>query len=189
MRVRILATAGVTGLLLGAAFDPTPAAAQQQTVVVADSSFMQMAGSLGLLQAKLAKMAEQKASSASVKEFGKQMTADYAKVNEDLAAAAKQAAFPRPVLLRDHQKVVDRFRRLGKDSFDKNYMAEVVKYQDEAARLYQQEAENGRIVSLKQMASQMLPSIQQHLALANETARSVGADVTASAKQASQGTH
>jgi hypothetical protein len=51
MRFRILATAGVTGLLLGAAFDPTPAAAQQQAVVVADSSFMQMAGSLGLLQA------------------------------------------------------------------------------------------------------------------------------------------
>ena len=187
MIVRFLATTGIAGLLLVATTSPTPAAAQQ-TAVVGDSAFLQMASSLGLLQARLAKMAEEKGSSPSVKEFGKRMATDYARVNEELASAAKQAAFPRPVLLRDHQKVVDRFRRMGKGSFDKNYMSEMVKYHDEEVRLFREQAESGRIASLKQLASRMLPSSQQHLALANETARTVGADVTASNKQAARGT-
>ena len=186
MIVRFLATAGIAGLLLGASA-PAPAAAQQ-AAVVGDSAFMHMAASLGLLQAKLAKMAEERGSSPSVKEFGKRMAEDYAKVNEELATAARQAAFPRPVLMRDHQKVVDRFRRMGKGSFDKNYMSEMVKFHEEEVRLYREQAESGRIASLKQLASRMLPSSQQHLALANETARTVGADVTASNKQATRGT-
>jgi putative membrane protein len=186
MIARFLVPAGMAGLLLSVTM-AAPAAAQQ-AALVADSAFMQAAGSLGLLQVKLGKMAEEKGSSPSVKEFGKRMQADYAKVNEELAAAAKQAAFPRPVLLREHQKVVDRFRRTGRGSFDKNYMAEMVKYHGDEVQLFQREAESGRIASLKQMASRMLPSMQQHQALANETARSVGADVTASSSQTKQGT-
>jgi putative membrane protein len=189
MLARLLISTGVAGSLLSITMSPAPApAAAQQAAVVSDSAFLQTAGSLGLLQVKLAKVAEQKSSSPSVKEFAKRITADYSKVNEELAAAAKQAAFPQPVLIRQHQADLDRFRSMGKGSFDKNYMAEVVKYHDEEARLFEQEAESGRIASLKQLATQMLPTIRQHLALANETARAVGADVTASTSKEGQGT-
>jgi predicted outer membrane protein len=69
---------------------------------------------------------------------------------------------------------------MGSGSFDKNYMAEMVKEHGEAAQLFKQEAESGRVVSLKQLASNLLPAVQQHLSLATQTAGSVGADVTAS---------
>jgi putative membrane protein len=178
--------AAVTSLVLSAAIG-APAAAQQSGSLASDSSFIQMAGSVGLLQAKLGKLAAQKGSSAAVVEFGKRITADYSKTNEELATAAKQAAYPAPLLLRQHQKIVDRFTRMGRSSFDKEYMAEVVKHHSEAVRLFRQESEGGRVQSLKQLASRMLPQLEQRLTLASETGSAVGADVTAARSEGSQG--
>jgi putative membrane protein len=190
MVVKFLATAAVTGLLLNAAVGPTRVVAQtaaQAAALAADSNFIQLAGSLGLLQVKLGKLAEEKGSSPAVREFGKKMIADYSKVNEELAAGAKQAAYPAPIMLRQHQQILERFVRTGRSSFDKKYMAEMVSEHGEAARLFRQEAESGRVASLKQVASQMLPTVQQHLTLATETAGTVGADVTATTEGARQG--
>jgi putative membrane protein len=186
MVVKILVPATVTGLLLSAAMGAAPAAAQQPVSLTTDSSFIQMAGSVGLVQVKLGKLAEKKGSSAAVMQFGRQMVTDYSKANEELAGAAKQAAFPAPVLLRQHQQIVDRFSRMGRSSFDKDYMAEVVKHHSKVVRLFQQESESGRIQSLKQLAARMLPELQQRLTLATQTAGSVGADVTASSSEAKQ---
>jgi predicted outer membrane protein len=132
-------------------------------------------------------LAAEKGSSAAVVEFGKRMTADYSKANQELASAAKQAAYPEPVLLRQHQKILDRFTRMGRGSFDKKYMAEVVKFHSDAVRLFRQESERGRVQSLKQLASTMLPELQQRLTLATATGSAVGADVTASSSQENQG--
>jgi putative membrane protein len=187
MVVKHLISAAVTGLLLSATMGAAPAAAQQAKSLASDSSFMQMAGSVGLLQVKLGKLAEKKGSSAAVVEFGKRMVTDYSKANEELAEAAKQAAFPAPVLVRQHQQIVDRFSRKGRSSFDKDYMAEMVKHQSEEVQLFQQESEGGRVQSLKQLAARMLPRLQQRLTLATQTAASVGADVTASSSEAVQG--
>jgi putative membrane protein len=186
MIVKFVAPAAVTALLLSATVGAAPAAAQQAGLA-ADSGFIQMAGSLGLLQVKLGKLAEEKGSSSVVRDFGKRMVADYTKANEEFAAGAKQAAYPAPVMLRQHQQVLERFVRTGRSSFDKNYMAEMVNDHGEAVHLFQQESEAGRVASLKQLASRMLPTLQQHLSLATETAGSVGADVTAATPRARQG--
>jgi putative membrane protein len=186
MVVKFLAPAAVTGLLLSATVGPTQAVAQQ-AVLATDSSFIQMAGSLGLLQEKLGKLAEKKGSSSVVRDFAKRMVADYSKANEELAAGAKQAAYPAPVLLRQHKQVVDRFLGMGRSSFDKNYMAEMANEHGEAVHLFQQEAEAGRVASLKQLATKMLPTVQQHLSLATQTAGSVGAGVTAATSRPRQG--
>jgi len=177
MFVRFLAPAALAGLVLTAAVGPAQAFAQQG--MAADSIFIQKAASLGLLQAKLGKVAQQKGSSASVRDFGKRMVADYTKANEQLAAGAKQAAYPAPVLLRADRQVYDRLASTGRNSFDQKYMAEMVTQYGNAVRLYQQESDGGRIASLKQLAATMLPTMQQHMSLATQTAGSVGADVTA----------
>jgi hypothetical protein len=62
----------------------------------------------------------------------------------------------------------------------------MVSEHDEAARLFEQEAKDGRVVSLKQLASSMLPSVQQHQAVATQTASSIGA-ITATTSSARQG--
>src|SRR5436190_16263647 len=92
MAVKLLVPAAVAALLLSAAAGASPAAAQQPVSLAADSVFIQTAGSVGLLQVKLGNLAEKKASSSAVVDFGKRMVSDYSKTNQDLATAAKQAA-------------------------------------------------------------------------------------------------
>jgi putative membrane protein len=185
MLVRYLASTAVAGLVLTAAVGPTQAVAQQ--AVATDSTFILEAASLGLLQVKLGKVAAEKGSSAGVREFGKRMVADYTKANEELATGAKQAAYPAPVLLRQHRQIYDRIAGAGRDSFDKKYMAEMVAEYGDAVRLFQQEADKGRVASLKQLAAGMLPAVQQQMTLATETAGTVGVDVTAAAGGERQG--
>jgi putative membrane protein len=180
MDVKIHFPAAVTGLLLSAALGTAPAAAQQPASLASDSIFIQAAGSVGLLQVKLGKLAEKKGSSPSVVEFGQRMVADYSKANKELEAAAKQAAFPAPVVLRQHQQIFDLLSRTSRSSFDKAYMAEMVKQHRENVLLFQGESAGGQVQSLKQVASRMLPDLQQRLTLATRTAGSVGTQVTAS---------
>jgi putative membrane protein len=187
MVVKNLVAATFTGLFLSAAVGQAPAAAQQPQSLASDSVFIQKASSVGLLQVKLGQLAEKKGTSSAVMEFGKRMVTDYSKANEELKAAAKAAAFPAPVLLRPDQQIFDRFNGMGRSSFDKAYMAEMVKHQSEEVRLFQRESADGRVQSLKQLASRMLPEMEQRLSLATQTARSVGVDVTASRTAASEG--
>jgi putative membrane protein len=180
MIVKNRVSAAVAGLFLSAALGLSPAAAQQPKAIASDSVFILRAGSLGLLQAKLGQMAEKKGSSSAVVAFGKRNATEYSRTNEELKAAAKQAAFPAPVMLREHQQIFDRLNRTGRSSFDKKYMAEMVTQQREEVQLFQQEAAGGGVLSLRQLASRMLPGMEQRLSVAMQTAASVGADVTAS---------
>jgi putative membrane protein len=187
MVVKNLIAASVTGLFLSAAVGLAPAAAQQSKSLASDSVFITRAGSAGLLQVKLGKLAEKKGTSTAVVEFGKGMVTHYSKANEELKAAAKEAGFPAPALLRQDQLSFDRFNGMGRSSFDKAYMAEMVERQNEEVRLFQGESAGGRVQLLKQLASRMLPEMEQRLSLATQTAGSVGADVTASSAAAPEG--
>ena len=192
MVVRYLAPAAVTALLLsttgglGQAMAQQPAA-QVSQAAASDSSFLQMAGSLGLRRVKRGTLAEELGTRSAVRDFGKRMVADYSKANEEIAAAAKGSAYPAPVILRQHAQLYERFVRMGKGSFDKKYMAQMVSDHGDAARLFQAEAEGGRVISLKALAGKLLPTVQQHSTLASQTAGSVGADVTATAQGGRQG--
>ena len=186
MIVKNLVSAAVTGLFLSAAVGLGPAAAQQPQSLASDSVFITRAGSAGLLQVKLGKLAEKKGSSTAVVEFGKRMVTDYSKANEELKAAAKVAGFPGPALLRQDQQLFDRFNGMGRSSFDKNYMAEMVKQHSEEVRLFRGESAGGRVQSLKQLASRMLPDTEQRLSLARQTGGSVGVNITASTSPATE---
>jgi putative membrane protein len=186
MGIRFLTPAAVACLLLNTTVALAPAAAQtakQHVALASDSNFIQTAMSIGLLQVKLGKLAQEQGSSEVVRDFGKRMVADYTRANEQLAAGAKQAAYPKPVLLRPHQKVFERFNFMSKSDFDKKYMAEMVGQHDEAVRLFEQEAKHARVQSLKQLAASLLPDVQQDQSVAIQAAGSVGADVTATASR------
>ena len=179
---KFLTSAVVTGLLLNTAVSAAQMAAPPASLS-SDSSFIVTASSLGLLQVQLGKLAMQKGTTPAVKEFGQRMVAEYSKLNPDLATASKQAAYPSPVILRQHQKILDLFVSTGKGSFDQKYMAEMVSEHGDAARLYQQESEHGRVTSIKELASKLLPTVQGHQTLARETAGKVGVELTTAQAQ------
>ena len=89
MGIRFLTPAAVACLLLNTTVALAPAAAQtakQHVALASDSNFIQTAMSIGLLQVKLGKLAQEQGSSEVVRDFGKRMVADYTRTNEQLAA-------------------------------------------------------------------------------------------------------
>jgi putative membrane protein len=179
MLVKNAISRSAAGLFLGAVLGLPPAAAQQRQSLASDSAFIARAASAGLLQVKLGKLVANKGTSGTVVEFGKRMVADYSKANGEFKTAAKNAGFLAPALSRQDQQIFDRFNNMGRGSFDKNYMAEMVKQHNEEVRLFEGEARSGRVQSLKQLASKMLPELQQRLNFATQTAGSVGVNVAA----------
>jgi putative membrane protein len=176
---------GIRFLVAFSLLTPTIAAAQtaaQHTALATDSNFIGAAMSVGLLQAQLGDMAREQGTSDVVRDYARRIVADYAKVNQQLATGAREAAYPHPVLLRPHQKIVDRFNYMSTSHFDKEYMAETVRQHDAAVRLFEAEAKDGKVASLKQLAVSLLPDLQQDQALAQKAAGAVGAaEITTSA--------
>ena len=123
MGIRFLSPAAMTCLLLNTMVSLTPAAAQtaaqtaaQHTALASDSNFIELAMSLGLLQVKLGKFAQDKGSNDGVRDFGKRMVADYSKVKRPAGGRRRAAAYPHPVLLRQHQQIFDRFNTMSRSS-------------------------------------------------------------------------
>jgi putative membrane protein len=122
----------------------------------------------GLLEVKLGQLAEKNASSTAVKDFGKRMVQDHSQANEKLMAAAKQLNLDLPHSLNSQQVVTEQSlaRLRGKD-FDKTYISDMVKDHQKAVEVVQKEASTGS-EPFKAWAAQTLPTIKQHLQLAED---------------------
>jgi putative membrane protein len=167
------------GLLLSAVVGTSPARAQAGPAPVTDSGFVQMAASGGLAEVQLGKLAQQKATSAEVKQFGQRMVTDHTKANKDLAAAAQKAGITPPTaLLPKHQQTADRLGKQSGAEFDKAYMETMVEDHMETVGLFMKEAESGQAPELKQLAKQSLPVLEEHLARARKIAGGLGVDTT-----------
>jgi putative membrane protein len=188
MSVSQLATAAVAGLLISLAPAAVPTAiAQSEAAPIDDSTFVQKAGSGGLAEVQLGKLAKQKGTNAEVKQFGQRMVTDHTKSNKELAAAAQNVGLTVPTApLPKHQKKADKLSGMSGAEFDKAYMSAMVKDHAKQLELFQQEAASGKAESLRQLATKTVPVLEQHLTLAREVAAKVGADTTAMQPHAEQ---
>jgi putative membrane protein len=99
----------VAGLVVTLAAGTMSTAGAQAAAPVDDGTFVQQAASGGLAEVELGKLAEQKGSSAEVKQFGRRMVTDHTRANQELAAAAQEAGITPPsAMLPKHRQTVDR---------------------------------------------------------------------------------
>jgi len=167
----------LAGLVILAA----PAAAQSQTSSADDSTFVAKASSGGLAEVKLGTLALRKASDPSVKQFGRRMVTDHSKANKQLLAVARQAGFkPKTTMLPEHQAMADSLSDQSGKSFDQAYMTAMLKDHQEDVELFRQESQSGSSPQLKAFAAKTLPTLEQHLNMAQKAAAKVGADTSAS---------
>src|SRR2546423_1353956 len=73
-----------------------PKASQQKTAAAPDHRFAMEAASGGMAEVKLGKLAQEKASSQKVKQFGRRMVDDHSKAAEDLKSVAQQQGLKLP---------------------------------------------------------------------------------------------
>jgi putative membrane protein len=150
-----------------------------------DSNFVKDAAQGGMLEVELGKLAQEKAASEKVKTFGKRMEQDHSKVNDELKKLASDKGVQLSTALDSkHKSKVDKLSKMSGADFDKRYMSDMVSDHKEDVKKFQKEADKGKDPELKQFASQKLPTLKEHLQLAESTDK----DVKGSTSSKSTGT-
>jgi len=139
-----------------------------------DANFVKEAAQGGLMEVQLGKLAQEKAGNEKVKEFGKRMEQDHSKANDEL----KKIASDKDIQLsneldKKHQGKVDKLTKLSGADFDKQYMDAMVGDHKEDIKKFQHVADKGKDADLKKFANQTLPTLKEHLQLAESAAQQV----------------
>ncbi|HWB96699.1 MAG TPA: DUF4142 domain-containing protein [Bryobacteraceae bacterium] len=143
---------------------------QQATPPMAnDKRFLKEAAQGSMTEVELGKLAQEKGSSDAVKEFGKRMVDDHTKATEDLKQAASKANVNVPSELpKKAKKTHEKLSKLSGAEFDRAYAKLMLKDHKDDIKDFQTEAKLGTIPEVKEFAANTLPTLQEHLKLAEQ---------------------
>ncbi len=168
---RRFTTRPVWGALLGSGLLQFALLAQSSP----DAEFVQKAAQGGLAEVKLGQLAQEKASNAAVKSFGQRMEMDHSKAGDELKAAAGQSGMTLAATMSaKDQALYDRLSALSGAQFDRAYISAMVKDHKEDIAEFEKEAKGGSDPNIKAFAARTLPTLKEHLTMAESAARQVG---------------
>jgi putative membrane protein len=157
----VLAAAGLIFVARG------PAIAAQNTH--SDAMFAREAATANMTEIELGRLAVQKSSNDKLKEFGQRMINDHTKANDNLKSIATKDSINLPADLdAKHRALVNRFSNMSGTEFDRMYASTMVSDHESAVALFGKEADHGSNPDLKAFASDTLPTLREHLRLAQE---------------------
>jgi putative membrane protein len=140
-----------------------------------DSSFFKSAAEGGMSEVELGQLAQQKAASPAVKDFGAMMVKDHTAANDKLKAlaASKQVSLP------DNSSVMQKATKtklnmLSGDTFDKSYVKGMIEDHKTDIKEFQKEASQGKDPDAKAFAAATLPTLQAHLTKIQSIAAAAG---------------
>ena len=170
MKKVLLATA-VFALAAAPAFAQATATPPNST----DQTFMLNTAKASMAEVELGKLAAQNASSAQVKKFGQKMVDDHTKANEELKALAgsKNVVLPSDVDAQD-KATRDKLAAITGEAFDREYMTMMVAGHRKVVDSFRAEANAAGDADLKAWVNKTLPTVEEHLKMAQDTNRAVG---------------
>lgn len=141
-----------------------------------DHKFIMEAAAGGMEEVELGRLAVKKAANADVKSFAQRMVDDHGKANEKLKSIASQMGMTLPTTLpADKKKDLDHLSKLSGAEFDKTYMSHMLKDHKKDVSEFEKQASKGDDSSVKSFAQQTLPTLREHLTMAQTIAGKVGA--------------
>lgn len=159
------------------------ATAKASTVSSGDRKFMEKAAQGGLAEVQLGKLAADKASSPEVKRFGQRMVDDHGKANDQLKQLATSKGVNLPSELdRSTRREMDRLTKLSGAAFDREYMQHMVSDHKKDVSEFKSVAKRAKDADLRQFAASTLPTLEQHLSLAQEAQKAANAAPRTAAK-------
>jgi putative membrane protein len=140
-----------------------------------DSGFLKSAAEGGMSEVELGQLAQQKATSPAVKDFGAMMVKDHTAANNKLKAlaASKQVSLP------DSSSVMQKATKtklnmMSGDAFDKSYVKGMIEDHEADIKEFQKEASQGKDPGAKAFAASTLPTLQAHLTKIRSIAAAAG---------------
>lgn len=140
-----------------------------------DNKFALDAVSGGMAEVRLGQLAESNGSNTAVKEFGKQMQTDHGKANDQLKGIMSKDNVPVSRGMNEQdQATYDKLSKLTGAAFDKAYAKQMVEDHQKDIAAFQREASSGQNPDLKNFAQQTLPTLQNHLQMAQSLEEKIG---------------
>jgi putative membrane protein len=160
----------------GAGAKTPPSTQKPSQPATPDAAFAKEAAIGGMAEVELGNLAKEKASNSDVKQFADRMVTDHSRANDELKQWAQQNKVTLPTELdAKHRATRDRLAKLSGDAFDKAYMRDMLADHRQDVAAFQREAKSGKDADLKAWAGKTLPTLQEHLKLAQQTAAKVNA--------------
>jgi putative membrane protein len=125
-----------------------------------------------MAEVELGRLATQKASSPEVKQFGQRMVDDHTKANDELKTLAQSKSITIPTDLdAKHQATRDRLSKLSGAAFDRAYMQEMVADHRKNVNEFRKQSQSGKDAEVKAWAAKTLPTLEEHLKMAQSASR------------------
>lgn len=169
--------AALSAVLLSAAVawgsEPRPTQAPEaKQLSAADRQFITDATVGGLAEVAMGKLARANGQSPGVKDFGQRLIDDHGKANDELGTIARTLGVEAPMTTdAEHQQHLDMLGKLKGAEFDRVFARHMVDGHRKMIAMFRTEAADGRSAALRNFAKGMLPTLEQHLALAEGVSR------------------
>jgi putative membrane protein len=141
-----------------------------------DQEFVQKASACGLAEENLGSLAAQLSTNPAVQQFAQRLAQDHRVANRQLLAIANQRGLKVAATMdKKHQDLKSQLNKSQGAEFDRRFMRQMVQDHEDAVKLFEREAKEGKDPALKQFATQTLPALRAHLKMARDIANRVGA--------------
>jgi len=132
-----------------------------------DRNFLMDAVMGGMLEVELGRLATQQGASDAVKQFGQRMVDDHSKANQELMNLAQGKGITVPTTMDEkHHKDMTKLSSLSGADFDREYVKMMVSDHRKDVSEFEKESTRGTDADLREFASKTLPTLQEHLKLA-----------------------
>lgn len=136
-------------------------------MAAADRNFLMDAAMGGMMEVELGRLAAQQGASDAVKQFGQRMVDDHSKANQELMNLAQGKGITLPTTMDEkHHKDMTKLSSLSGADFDREYVKMMVSDHRKDVSEFEKESTRGTDADLREFASKTLPTLQEHLKLA-----------------------
>lgn len=179
MNNRVINGAGSAVISLALAMIPCTAAFGQNNynsgVTPHEQQFLTQMAQGDIAEIELGKLAQQKGTTAAIRDFGARMVRDHTTLDNQVKQLAAQMQVTLPTSLTSNQaQQKTNLERMSGKAFDTAYLDTMLSDHQMDVQLVQQEAESTSNPQVKTLAEQTLPILEDHLRIAENDAGRLG---------------
>ncbi|MEO5699460.1 MAG: DUF4142 domain-containing protein [Casimicrobiaceae bacterium] len=140
-----------------------------------DRVFLKRAAQGGLKEVEFGKLAAAKATDPGVKAFAERMVKNHGEANKKLMDLSQSKGLVQPTAIRPgDQREMDKLESLSGAQFDEAYLTNILADHKADVRDFDKHAKRADDADVKKFAADTLPTLQEHLRMAEETYAKMG---------------
>jgi putative membrane protein len=146
-----------------------------ESLSAADRTFITTAAEANLAEIETAKMIEQKSKDPAVRDFAKRMVTDHTQASQTLATVAEMTGISLPASPSAADRTQeDELKKLSGAKLNKAYLRDELAGHKQVISAFESEIEHGQDEAAKNYAAQTLPTLEDHIRIAEDVAGRMG---------------